>query len=126
MKHLISQCSVKHSQLTKEAALGQGFDRHLYVLRCLAEKSNISCNIFEDTAYAALNYNIISTSTLSSPAVWAGGFGPVVKDGLGIGYVIKDDSLGVLVTNYPPHTNSRDFVGCLKEKFTEIVDVLRQ
>lgn len=104
--------------------MGQGFDRHLYALRCLAEKANVSCNIFEDPAYATLNYNIISTSTLSSPAVWAGGFGPVVKDGLGIAYVIKDNSLGVLVTNYPPHTNSRDFIESLKEKFVQLRDIL--
>lgn len=80
----MSECSKKHGQLTKEAAMGQGFDRHLYALRLLAEKNNISCNIFEDPAYVNLNHNIISTSTLSSPAVWAGGFGPVVRDGLGI------------------------------------------
>lgn len=84
LKHLLVECSKKHGQLTKEAAMGQGFDRHLYALRLLAEKTNTSCNIFEDPAYINLNHNIISTSTLSSPAVWAGGFGPVVRDGLGI------------------------------------------
>lgn len=67
--------------------MGQGFDRHLFCLKRLANQNNISCNIFEDPSYSDINYNIISTSTLSSPAVWAGGFGPVVKDGYGIGYV---------------------------------------
>lgn len=87
LMHLISLCSKKHTQLTKEAAMGQGFDRHLFCLRRLAENNNISCNIFEDPSYEVINHNIISTSTLSSPAVWAGGFGPVVKDGYGIGCV---------------------------------------
>uniref|UniRef100_A0A1B0D7K2 Choline/carnitine acyltransferase domain-containing protein n=1 Tax=Phlebotomus papatasi TaxID=29031 RepID=A0A1B0D7K2_PHLPP len=30
---LLRQCSDKHTKLTKEAAMGQGFDRHLFVLR---------------------------------------------------------------------------------------------
>lgn len=41
--------------------------------------------LFEDPAFSAINYNIISTSTLSTPILLAGGFGPVVPDGYGIG-----------------------------------------
>lgn len=66
--------------------MGQGFDRHLLALRLIAEKDKkTNINIFEDSAYKAINHNIISTSTLSSPALLAGGFGPVIKDGFGIG-----------------------------------------
>lgn len=65
---------------------GQGFDRHLFALKKYAEKSNSAMPaIYQDPAYDALNYNILSTSTLSSPVVMAGGFGPVVSDGYGIG-----------------------------------------
>lgn len=66
--------------------MGQGFDRHLFALRKTAEKNNYEhLNIFDDSAYININRNILSTSTLSSPTVWAGGFGPVVQNGLGIG-----------------------------------------
>lgn len=85
LKSMISECSKVHSQLTREAAMGQGFDRHLFALKKFAEKTNTLANIFEDPEYAHLNNIILSTSTLSSPAIFAGGFGPVVKDGLGIG-----------------------------------------
>lgn len=51
----------------------------------MSEKSNYKPTIFQDPAYSAINYNILSTSTLSSPDVLAGGFGPVVPDGYGIG-----------------------------------------
>jgi len=65
--------------------IGQGFDRHLFGLRKLAEKSGGKLPaIFQDPAYAAINHNIISTSTLTSPSVRAGGFGPVVRDGFGV------------------------------------------
>lgn len=85
---MISECSQIHGQLTREAAMGQGFDRHLFALKKFAEKTNTLCNIFDDPNYAYLNHIILSTSTLNSPAIFAGGFGPVVKDGLGIGYVL--------------------------------------
>lgn len=69
--------------------VGQGFDRHLFALRKISEQSNSRMpDIFQDPAYEALNYNVLSTSTLSSPVVMGGGFGPVVSDGYGIGYMI--------------------------------------
>lgn len=65
--------------------MGQGFDRHLFALKQIGEQINArNLIIFEDAAFQNLNHHIISTSTLSSPCVWAGGFGPVVKDGYGI------------------------------------------
>lgn len=65
--------------------LGQGFDRHLFALRRISEKSGSTKSaIFQDPAYDTLNHNILSTSTLSSPDVMVGGFGPVVSDGYGI------------------------------------------
>lgn len=44
-------------------------------------------DIYSDEAYQIINHNILSTSTLSSPAVRIGGFGPVVENGFGIAYV---------------------------------------
>lgn len=86
LRLLIDQCSKHHAQLTKEAAMGQGFDRHLFALRRIAQANNINVSeLFESVAYKRLNHHIISTSTLSSDALLAGCFGPVVRDGLGIG-----------------------------------------
>ncbi|XP_050519122.1 carnitine O-palmitoyltransferase 2, mitochondrial [Diabrotica virgifera virgifera] len=126
LKAMISKCSDMHNQLTREAAMGQGFDRHLFALKKFAEKTNTMCNIFEDPDYAHLNHVILSTSTLNSPAIFSGGFGPVVKDGLGVGYIIKDDELGVLVTSYPPYHRSSDFIESLKGTFDELVYLLQK
>ncbi|XP_057658720.1 carnitine O-palmitoyltransferase 2, mitochondrial [Diorhabda carinulata] len=126
LKYLISECSKVHNQLTREAAMGQGFDRHLFALKKFAEKTNMACNIFEDPAYAMLNHIILSTSTLNSPAIFAGGFGPVVKNGLGVGYIIKDDELGVLVTSYPPYHRGSDFIDSLRGTFDELVNLLQK
>lgn len=68
--------------------IGQGFDRHLFALKKIWEYSNsLKPTIFEDSAYDNINNNILSTSTLSDPIIYAGGFGPVVKNGYGIGWV---------------------------------------
>lgn len=67
---------------------GQGFDRHLYGLRKLAEKSGESLPpLYQDEAYARINHNILSTSTLPSNLISFGGFAPVVRDGFGVGLV---------------------------------------
>lgn len=86
LRELIKNCSTIHGTLTKEAAMGQGFDRHLFALKHISEKYNLKRpSLYDDGGYNTINYNILSTSTLSSPGLLAGGFGPVVKDGFGIG-----------------------------------------
>lgn len=81
---MIGDCSRHHNQLTREAAMGQGFDRHLFALKSISDQSNFNCNMFQDPYYVHLNHAVLGTSTLSSPAVYAGGFGPAERDGLGV------------------------------------------
>lgn len=122
---LIINCSNKHKQLTRDAAMGQGFDRHLFALKLTAAENNIKTpKIFEDPAYAFINKNIISTSTLNSPAIQGGGFGPVVPNGYGIAYMIMEDELGNVVSNYREHRDGADFVECVKRSFKQLHDVL--
>lgn len=125
MRAQIDQCSKVHGQLTKEAAMGQGFDRHLYGLRHMAKIHGIAePALYSDQAHKLINHNILSTSTLSSPALMLGGFGPVTHDGYGIGYSIQDEFLGTVFTNYPEHTNGPEFVDCLRESFDEITNIV--
>lgn len=64
---------------------GQGFDRHLFAMRKLAESRGKSPEFFSDVGYRTMIYDILSTSTLSDPSVMIGGFCPVVPDGFGVG-----------------------------------------
>lgn len=82
-----------HSQLVKECARGKGVDRHLFALKCLAQRSGDSVPFFESSALKVLNYTILSTSNCGNPSLRLFGFGPVVPDGFGIGYIIKDRSI---------------------------------
>jgi carnitine O-palmitoyltransferase 2 len=47
-----------------------------------------------------MSHNVLSTSTLVSPWLDGGGFGPVVEDGFGIGYGTTDDRIAFSVTTY--------------------------
>ncbi|XP_046427567.1 carnitine O-palmitoyltransferase 2, mitochondrial [Neodiprion virginianus] len=124
LKKMIINCSVTHSRLTREAALGQGFDRHLFALNKAWKKAGIQKPaIFEDPSYETLNHNILSTSTLSSPAVAAGAFGPVVKNGYGIGYMIQDNRLGAVATSYQDQRNTSDYIQNLKSAIKDIHNI---
>lgn len=125
LRNMILKCSETHGKLIKEAAMGQGFDRHLFGLKHMAEVNKIPIDqIYSSDAYRRLNYNILSTSSLSSDGLVAGCFGPVVKDGYGIGYGVQDKMLGVIFTHYTGQRNGADFVQCLEKAFKVIQDVL--
>ncbi|NXA48357.1 CPT2 palmitoyltransferase, partial [Nothocercus julius] len=125
LQKMIVECSEYHGRLTKEAAMGQGFDRHLFGLRCLAlSKGSALPDFYQDQAYARLNHNILSTSTLSSPAVQLGGFGPVVPDGFGIGYGVHNDWIGCNVSSYPSR-NVKEFLQCINKSLEDIFNVLK-
>ncbi|CAN9500777.1 unnamed protein product [Ophioblennius macclurei] len=124
LRAMITECSKYHGQLTKEAAMGQGFDRHLFAMRYLsASKGQALHSLFTDPAYAAINHNILSTSTLTSPAVSLGGFAPVVPDGFGVGYGLHDDWIGCNVSSYPAR-NVREFLQCVDKSLQDIFQVL--
>uniref|UniRef100_A0A1L8DZ34 Putative carnitine o-acyltransferase crot n=1 Tax=Nyssomyia neivai TaxID=330878 RepID=A0A1L8DZ34_9DIPT len=122
---MLRECSEKHNQLTKEAAMGQGFDRHLFALKDIAKSQKITLpDLYNDPAYGLINHNILSTSTLSTPAIEVGGFGPVVPDGYGIGYSIDAQRLGSIVTTYHAKRNGKEFVDALEKAATEIRKIL--
>lgn len=87
-----------HTKLTRDCAKGLGQDRHLYALECLwdrLKKDEKKPMIFTDKGWSTLNHTVISTSNCGNPALRLFGFGPVVSDGFGIGYIIKEDGIAV-------------------------------
>ena len=63
---------------------------------------------------------MLSTSTLSSPSLDGGGFGPVGPDCYGIGYGINDDGCRFSVMSYKRETER--FAACLEEALGEMRD----
>lgn len=87
-----------HTNITRECSKGQGQDRHLYALECVWDrlyKGEKKPQIFTDAGWKTLNNTVISTSNCGNPALRLFGFGPVVSNGFGIGYIIKEDRISV-------------------------------
>lgn len=97
---------------------GLGVDRHLTGLLNLARENQRRYagyevpEIFKDIAWARLRYDMMSTSNCGGYALSSFGFGtlshtaslltsgPVVPEGFGIGYIIKDNCMHFNVTRF--------------------------
>ncbi|KAK7496706.1 hypothetical protein BaRGS_00012113 [Batillaria attramentaria] len=124
MQATIRECSSMHNTLTREAAMGQGFDRHLFAMRKLAEAKGQSPAFYSDEGYRTMIYDILSTSTLPDPSVMIGGFCPVVPDGYGVGYAIQDRGVGFNITAYKPHKDATSFVQSLEASLVDVHNIL--
>ncbi|XP_063994759.1 carnitine O-palmitoyltransferase 2, mitochondrial-like isoform X2 [Diachasmimorpha longicaudata] len=127
-KKMMIECSKTHAMLTKEAAMGQGFDRHLFMLKRIWQKyyDGEPPAIFKDPAFTKLNENILSTSTLNASVVMGGGFGPVVEHGYGIGYMIDDTDLSIrlAVASYKHNRDASEYIASLISAFEDIERIL--
>ncbi len=108
-----------HSKLSRACAGGKGHDRHLYAMYNLWKKHQAETGskdavpaIFTDAGYAKLNHTVVSTSNCGNPALRMFGFGPVVPDGFGIGYIIKDD--GITVCASSKHLQTKRYLDTLQ------------
>ena len=92
-------------------------------MKQIAAASGKKVELFESQQYADINHIVLSTSTLSSPAVLLGGFAPVVPDGFGVGYRVDDNFIGSQVTAYDGHKDTEGFVSALESALKDIQSV---
>ncbi|KAI8987359.1 acyltransferase ChoActase/COT/CPT [Mycotypha africana] len=114
-----------HTMITKECSQGQGQDRHLYALECLWDrlyKNEKKPQIFTDAGWKTLNNTVISTSNCGNPALRLFGFGPVVSNGFGIGYIIKEDRISFAASS--KHRQTERFLQSLKNYLIDIKTML--
>ena len=118
----VQQAAKKHSAITRECSMGLGQDRHLYALYCMwnlyYRDSMPLPPIFSDKAWTLLNTNTISTSNCGNPCLKNFGFGPVTANGFGIGYIIRDSSISIVVASR--HRQTHRFVSLIERSFLEI------
>eukprot|EP00094_Tigriopus_californicus_P003692 TCALIF_03552-PA protein Name:"Similar to CPT2 Carnitine O-palmitoyltransferase 2, mitochondrial (Bos taurus)" AED:0.02 eAED:0.02 QI:0/1/0/1/1/1/2/0/639 len=123
---LLQKCSKTHFEMTKNAAQGKGWDRHLFAIKDLCHRQGHPIpELFEDPAYSRINQNVLSTSTLASINMIHGGFCPVVPDGFGLGYQIRNDFLGVGLSAFNAHSNAKDMNDALISSFEDLKKVLK-
>eukprot|EP00759_Apiculatamorpha_spiralis_P018340 PhF_6_TR24783/c0_g1_i1/m.34056/K00624/E2.3.1.7; carnitine O-acetyltransferase len=93
-----------HVNYMKRAKQGKGVDRHMLGLRMTCLENGIDLPpIFTDPSFAKSSRWRLSTSHCGSANLKLFGFGPVVPDGYGLGYMIKNDSISVTVTSNSTH-----------------------
>uniref|UniRef100_A0A7S4PFT3 Choline/carnitine acyltransferase domain-containing protein n=1 Tax=Guillardia theta TaxID=55529 RepID=A0A7S4PFT3_GUITH len=133
----------QHGVITRNALMGKGWDRHMFALKHEALKSGLKTPaIFQDEAYTRLSEIILSTSTLTSPNIQGGGFGPVGPKCYGIGYTTgklrgidganpfgggKNASVDGFASSVMTYKNERDgqaFVDSMELSIRDICEVL--
>ena len=78
--------------------------------------------IFDSPGWKTLNHTVISTSNCGNPSLRFFGFGPVVADGFGIGYIIKDGGIQYCATSH--HRQTARFLVVLAQYLAEARVVL--
>lgn len=119
----LRKATKEHSRLVKESAAGKGVDRHLFALKCIAEKNDLPVpKFFESRPWRLLNHTILSTSNCGNPSLRLFGFGPVVQDGFGIGYIIRDHALQYSVSS--KHRQTERYVNTLQNTLLDFKELL--
>jgi len=92
---LLRRATESHSLYLKNAARGYGVDRHFLGLSLVADGDKQLPSLFHNPVFIRSKQWRLSTSTLPN----APGFGPVVEDGVGIGYELKPDCCYFTITS---------------------------
>lgn len=118
-----------HVKKTVEAKSGEGVDRHLTGMLNIARIRQRSLRgydipeLYRDPAWSRMRYDTLSTSNCGGYALASFGFGPVVQDGWGLGYIIKDKCLHVHVTSFLPK-RAQQYAEALERSLSEIAELL--
>lgn len=112
-----------------EARKGNGIDRHIFGLWCVAQENGIPTpEFYDDPLYAKSGGGgnfVLSTSTLGY-SINVGFVAPMIVDGYGVFYSMLDDSIWIITTTYRDSevTSSKKFYDAFQSAMIEIKDML--
>ena len=112
----------------KHAQKALGPERHMAGLSMMAQVHDLPLpDIFSAEGYKTLRHDTLSTSNTTAPFIDFFTFGPVVDDGFGIGYGIKEDALHISVTTYDESAASPErFIDEVERAAEEFYDILKR
>ncbi len=105
---LLRKACDTHMKVGNDCKNGHGLDRHLYGMLWLAKQRQQRVGnhaweipaLYRDKGWSILRTDLLSTSNCGNHALSVFGFGPTADEGLGLGYMIKDDVISVNVTSW--------------------------
>jgi carnitine O-acetyltransferase len=123
--NLFKQACEAHVNYMKDAADGYGVDRHILGLRLTAKDAGISHPFLTDGAFAKSTHWKLSTSQLPSKYSMTG-YGPVVADGYGLYYNIREKQLGFCLSSFRSNgqTSATKMAASLNNTLLEMQRVL--
>ena len=124
----LAAATAVHKRTTVDCMMGKGVDRHLFALHKLALGAAAEVPaIFSDAAYARFKDIRLSTSTLASPALAGGGFGPVSETSYGVGYGIEERGAHFHIMNYTGEGTGTDggvFVAAVEQALRDFRETI--
>lgn len=112
-----------------EARKGNGIDRHLFGLWCVANENGIPIpEFYDDPLYTKSGGGgnfVLSTSTLGY-TINVGYVAPMVADGYGVFYSMLNDYVWIIITTYRDSevTSTTKFYDAFASSMDEIKDIL--
>lgn len=98
-RHQLLTTAIKsHIAYIKEASEGYGCDRHILGLKLTGQEIGVDHPFFSDPTLGKSSHWLLSTSQLPSKYSITG-YGPVVSDGYGLFYNLRNDSFNFVITN---------------------------
>jgi len=115
-----------HVAYGRDAGEGHGIDRHFLAFQLLAQEAGEPLHpLYSDPIFVFSKRWIMSTSQLDFSTVLGVAFGPVVTDGYGICYLLKDDWISFTITtwNSAPGNNVFTFKKHLSDSLSFLLEL---
>ncbi|XP_012686950.2 carnitine O-acetyltransferase b [Clupea harengus] len=124
---LLREATEAHTQLTEQALLGQGIDRHLLGLKLQSIEEGLSVpRMFMDTAYGLATHWKLRTGQVPSNTDSVMCFGPLVPDGYAVCYNPQSDHVHFSITafNCCEETNAEKLAVTLENTLCDLQELL--
>ncbi|XP_072010364.1 peroxisomal carnitine O-octanoyltransferase [Engystomops pustulosus] len=128
-RELMLKAFAKHNKLMSECQLGKGFDRHLLGLLLIAKKQGLAVpEIYNDPAFTKSGGGgnfVLSTSLVGYTSIH-GAVVPMIHDGYGFFYRIRDDRFVAACTAWKssPETDADKLLRTVFQNFHDMVDLM--
>lgn len=118
---LLKQAASTHAEAQRMASNGMGVDRHLFGLVNMLQDEETEPSLFSHPLYLRSKHWRLSTSSV----IFTPGFGPVVDDGLGIGYRVDANACMFTCTSRKENNYIERFCNLLDEALVEMGDLVK-